>query len=66
MTKKFPPPSNRLLNPQLRSALPSLHPLLSPPAHLPTHTFPASIIEINGIDSREVNGFCCQGEEDAL
>lgn len=31
-----------------------------------TCTFPAPIIEINGIDSLEVNGFCCQGEQDAL
>lgn len=66
MSRKFLPPPNRLLNPQHRSASPSLHPLSSPPAHLSTCTFPASIIEINGIDSRGVNGFCCQGEEDAL
>lgn len=44
----------------------SLQPLPSPHAHPATRTFLASIIEINGIDPPGVNGFCCQGEEDAL
>lgn len=60
----FPsPPPHCLLNLQ--------HPLFPAPSvfsccsSLHMH-FPASTIEINGIDSRGVNGFCCQGEEDAL
>lgn len=32
----------------------------------PRERVPASIIEIDGIDSLGVNGFCLQGEGDAL